>query len=95
MCIRDRLEGWAEPWRAVTAAFLHLPEMPLHLGVNMLVLWQIGPYLEGLLGRARFLALYLISAIGGSAGVLLRAPPPPPPLRAAPGGAGCAGGGLF
>ena len=70
------LEGWAEPWRAVTAAFLHLPEMPLHLGVNMLVLWQIGPYLEGLLGRARFLALYLISAIGGSAGVLLLAPTP-------------------
>lgn len=70
------LEGWAEPWRAVTAAFLHLREMPLHLGVNMLVLWQIGPYLEGLLGRARFLALYLISAIGGSAGVLLLAPTP-------------------
>ena len=68
--------GWEQPWRAITAAFLHSPQMPLHLALNMLWLWQIGPYLESLLGRARFLALYLVSAIGGSAAVLLLATAP-------------------
>lgn len=68
--------GWHEPWRALTGAFLHSPSTVLHLGLNMLMLWQIGPYLESLLGRARFLALYLVSAVGGSAGVLLLAPAP-------------------
>lgn len=68
--------GWHEPWRALTAAFLHSPSTVLHLGLNMLMLWQIGPYLESLLGRARFLALYLVAAVGGSAGVLLLAPAP-------------------
>jgi len=68
--------GWSEPWRALTAAFLHSPQMPLHLALNMLWLWQIGPYLESLLGRARFLALYLVSSLGGSAAVLLLAEAP-------------------
>lgn len=68
--------GWEQPWRALTAAFLHSPQMPLHLALNMLWLWQIGPYLEGLLGKARFLALYLVSALGGSAAVLLLATAP-------------------
>ncbi len=68
--------GWHEPWRALTGAFLHSPSTVLHLGLNMLMLWQIGPYLESLLGRARFLALYLVSAVGGSAGVMLLAAAP-------------------
>ena len=70
--------GAQEPWRALTAAFLHSPQMFLHIVFNMLVLWQIGPYLEGLLGRIRFLVLYLVCAVGGSAGVLLLASPPTP-----------------
>ncbi len=69
--------GWSEPWRALTAAFLHSPSIPLHIVFNMLCLWQIGPYLESLLGRVRFLMLYLISAVGGSAGVVLLAAAPP------------------
>lgn len=69
--------GWGEPWRAVTAAFLHSPSTILHIVFNMLCLWQIGPYLESLLGRVRFILLYFVSAIGGSAGVLLLAAPPP------------------
>lgn len=69
--------GWSEPWRVVTAAFLHSPGNFLHIAFNMLCLWQIGPYLEQLLGRARFVAVYLISAIGGSAGVVLLAAAPP------------------
>jgi membrane associated rhomboid family serine protease len=68
--------GWHEPWRALTAAFLHSPSMFLHIVLNMVFLWQIGPYLEGLLGRARFVALYLVSAIGASVSVVLLAPAP-------------------
>ncbi|MEO3937376.1 rhomboid family intramembrane serine protease [Dermatophilaceae bacterium Soc4.6] len=63
----------SEPWRFVTSAFLHSPTSFLHIAFNMLLLWQVGPYLEGLLGRARFIALYLLSAVGGSAGYLLLA----------------------
>lgn len=69
--------GAQEPWRALTAAFLHSPQMFLHIVFNMLCLWQIGPYLESLLGRLRFTVLYLVTAVGGSAGFLLLAGAPP------------------
>ncbi len=68
--------GLAEPWRFLTAAFLHAQTFPLHLVFNMLLLWSMGQFLEPVLGRARFLALYLISAVGGSVGFLLLADPP-------------------
>lgn len=68
--------GWSEPWRALSAAFLHSPSMVLHIALNMLFLYQIGPMLELTLGRARFLALYVLSALGGSAGVVLLASAP-------------------
>ncbi len=68
--------GWREPWRALTAAFLHSPSTPLHIAFNMFALWQVGPYLEALLGRLRFLLLYLVSAVGGSVGVVLLAAAP-------------------
>ncbi len=42
----------------------------------MYALWIMGQYLEPLLGRARFAALYLLSAVGGSVGYLLLASPP-------------------
>ena len=64
-----------EPWRLVTAAFLHSPGQPLHILFNMYALWLTGPYLEALLGRARFLALYLICALGGSVGYLVLVSP--------------------
>jgi membrane associated rhomboid family serine protease len=73
--------AWHEPWRALTSAFLHAPDMPFHILVNMVVLWQIGPYLESLLGRVRYAALYLLSALGGSVAVLLLAPAPHQLLR--------------
>jgi membrane associated rhomboid family serine protease len=63
-----------EPWRFLTAAFLHSPSLLLHIAFNMYALWLLGTYLEGLLGRSRFLALYLVSAFGGSVGFLLLAP---------------------
>lgn len=64
-----------EPWRFVTSAFLHQTGFLPHILFNMLILWQLGPMLERQLGRLRFLALYLLSAIGGSVGYLLLADP--------------------
>jgi membrane associated rhomboid family serine protease len=66
--------GAFEPWRMLTAAFLHSPDSVLHIVLNMYTLWIFGQALEPLLGRIRFLALYLISAIGGSVGYLLLNP---------------------
>jgi membrane associated rhomboid family serine protease len=61
----------SEPWRLITSAFLHSPSsIILHLLFNMYALYAFGPALESFLGRARFLALYLIGALGGSLGVL-------------------------
>jgi len=64
--------GQIEPWRMLTAAFLHAGLM--HIAFNMMALWFTGPFLEQALGRARFLALYLVSALGGSVAVLLLTP---------------------
>lgn len=46
----------------------------IHLALNMLALWMLGQSLEPMLGRARFLALYLISGLGGSVAVAVIAP---------------------
>lgn len=70
------ITGWVEPWRFVTAMFLHSPRSLLHIGFNMYALFVLGSYLEPLMGRARFLALYLISGIGGQVAVLLLAGSP-------------------
>jgi len=50
-------------WRALSPAFLHLG-IP-HLLFNMAALLSIGPLLEAVLGRRRFLLLYFASALGG------------------------------
>jgi len=68
--------GASEPWRFLTSAFAHSPGQPLHILFNMFALWQIGQYLEPMLGRVRFAILYLVSAFGGSVGYLLLAAPP-------------------
>jgi membrane associated rhomboid family serine protease len=68
--------GWTEPWRFVTAAFLHSPQTIFHILLNMFALWSLGQYLEPMLGRARFAALYLISGIGGQVAVTLMAGSP-------------------
>jgi membrane associated rhomboid family serine protease len=59
-------------WRLITAAFLHAGLF--HLGTNMLMLWWIGAPVERAIGHARFLAVYLVSALAGAAGALLLSP---------------------
>ena len=66
-----------EPWRMVTALFVHSPSSFLHILLNMVSLYLFGPIVERLLGRVRYLALYLISGFGGSVAVLLIAPGTP------------------
>jgi membrane associated rhomboid family serine protease len=61
-----------QPWRLLTTALVHSGIW--HLGLNMLGLWFLGRSLEPLLGSVRFLALYLISALGGSVAVALLSP---------------------
>lgn len=64
-----------EPWTFLTSAFLHSPGQIMHIVFNMIALWMVGPWLEAALGRARFVTLYLLSAIGGSVGALVLATP--------------------
>ncbi|WP_329212128.1 rhomboid family intramembrane serine protease [Streptomyces sp. NBC_00683] len=67
-----------EWYRLLTGAFLHLPPDTsfgvMHLVFNMFALWNLGRVVEGHLGRARYLALYLLSAVGGSVLVYLVSP---------------------
>ena len=53
-----------EWWRMFTAMFLHIGI--LHLLFNMVALWQIGSFIERLLGPTGFLVLYLLSGLLGS-----------------------------
>jgi membrane associated rhomboid family serine protease len=57
-------------YRLLTSAFLHEPPGGgfgiFHIAFNMWALIVVGPAIERLLGRARFLAVYLVSALGGS-----------------------------
>jgi membrane associated rhomboid family serine protease len=65
-------------WRLLTSGFLHFGNYggygPVHLIFNMFALWVLGRDLEVALGRARFLAVYLVSLLGGSAAVMLFTP---------------------
>lgn len=66
------LSGWALSgqaladgrwWTALTHIFLHANL--LHLMVNVLALWFVGPEVELMLGRMRYLVLYFLSGIAG------------------------------
>jgi membrane associated rhomboid family serine protease len=67
-----------QEYRLITSAFLHEQGFsgfgPLHIIFNMWALILVGPALERLLGRLRFLALYILSALGGSVLFYLLAP---------------------
>jgi membrane associated rhomboid family serine protease len=76
------LEGVAQGqwYRLLSSTFLH--QEPVHIAMNMLGLWFLGPPLESALGRLRFSALYLLSGLGGSALTYLIAQPQQPSLGA-------------
>ncbi|MFF4549673.1 rhomboid family intramembrane serine protease [Streptomyces sp. NPDC001435] len=67
-------------YRLLTAMFLHASF--IHILFNMLSLWWIGGPLEAALGRARYLALYFVSGLAGSALSYLLAEPNRPSLGA-------------
>jgi membrane associated rhomboid family serine protease len=56
------------PWQLLTSMFTHVEIW--HIGFNMLALWTLGPQLELAIGRLRFVALYFLSGLAGSATVL-------------------------
>lgn len=58
-CVAD-----GEFYRLLSSAFLHANIS--HIALNMLGLWIIGNSLEQVMGRVRFVVLYLIAGIGGS-----------------------------
>lgn len=60
-----------EPWRYLTSGFAHDTGTPMHLLFNMMALYFMGQYLEPMLGRLRFAALYLVAVLGGSVGYQL------------------------
>jgi membrane associated rhomboid family serine protease len=64
-----------EYYRLFTAMFLHYG--PIHLAFNMLALWWFGAAVEQVLGRGRYLMLYLVSGLAGSAGALISSPDSP------------------
>jgi membrane associated rhomboid family serine protease len=62
-------------WRLVTSGFLH--SGLIHLGFNMLILWQLGTMIEPAIGRVRFAVIYFVSMLCGSFGALLMSPDSP------------------
>jgi membrane associated rhomboid family serine protease len=71
-----------QPWRMLTTVFAHSTGFIFHVALNMYTLWIFGQALESLLGRGRFLALYLIAGFGGSLGVLALSDPLQPVVGA-------------
>lgn len=63
-----------EPWRMLTSIFTHSTTFLPHILFNMYSLYILGTVLEPVLGRLRFFALFLVSGLAGSVGVLLIAP---------------------
>jgi rhomboid protease GluP len=61
---RDVYSGAVEWWRFIAPIFLH--GNALHLAMNCWVLYDLGPAVEGIYGRQKFLVMYLASGIGGS-----------------------------
>jgi membrane associated rhomboid family serine protease len=73
-------------YRLITSAFLPPPGLsglgPLDIAFNMWALIIVGPALERMLGRLRYLAVYLVSGVGGSVAFFFLAPANEPALGA-------------
>ena len=66
----------------LTSGFVHDWNSPWHILLNSYAIWIFGQQLEPMLGKLRFLALYLISIFGGSVAVLLLSNPQTPVVGA-------------
>jgi rhomboid protease GluP len=55
-------------WRLITSLFLHFGA--LHLAMNMLGLWLLGPFSEFALGSRKFLFVYLLTGLASMAVVM-------------------------
>jgi membrane associated rhomboid family serine protease len=64
--------GAGDWWRPFTAMFLHASL--IHIGLNMVFLYWIGTPVERTVGHLRFLLIYLVSGLCGSAAVLVLDP---------------------
>ena len=53
-----------EPWRLVSSAFLHIGLM--HLLFNAFAMYFFGQVAEPMFGHGKFLAIFLLSAVGGT-----------------------------
>ena len=71
-----------EPWRMLTAGFVHSPDGVWHILINAYSIYIFGRVIEPMLGPARFLTLYLVSIFGGSAMVLWLSEPVVPVVGA-------------
>jgi membrane associated rhomboid family serine protease len=69
-----------EWWRLITSGFLH--SQPLHLILNIVVLWFLGQALEPTFGHVKFLAVYVAALFVGSLGVILLTDPLVPTVGA-------------
>ena len=69
----DGVHFYGQWYRLITGAFLHASIT--HILFNMVTLAIVGPPVEAEVGRVRFLAIYLLSAVGGSVGSYLLSRP--------------------
>jgi membrane associated rhomboid family serine protease len=66
------IDSGNEYWRLITGGFLHAGL--LHVAFNMYLLWILGGALERFAGTLRFLAIYFVALLWGSAGALVLSP---------------------
>jgi membrane associated rhomboid family serine protease len=80
--VPQRFPGVADGayWQLLTSMFTHVEIW--HIGFNMVALWVLGPQLEAVLGRTRFLIVYLVSGLTGSVLVYWLSAPNTPTLGA-------------
>ena len=71
-----------EPWRMLTAGFVHDWTGPFHILLNSYAIWIFGRILEPLLGPVRFLVMYLTAIVGGSVAVMWLSDPQVPVVGA-------------
>ena len=76
------LLAMSEPWRMLSAGFVHDWTGPIHILFNSYAIWIFGRQLEPMLGPLRFLILYLTSIVGGSVAVLWLSDPVVPVVGA-------------